>query len=141
MRVDKHTRWFGRAFAVAALSAMGALAACGTHRAPEAKPTARAPVARGGGPISLVTAVDTIAHERCAHEGACNRIGAGRRFASGETCQAAFTHEARGQLKTTVCETGFVEPEALLDCLEAIRAGGCASDAEAACEPSSMCSP
>ncbi len=141
MRVAKHNAWFGRAFAVAALSAIGALVACGGSSAPPPARAPRGPVARGGGPLSLVTAVDTIATERCAHEGACNRIGPGRRFATSELCQAAFAHEERGQLGTSVCETGFVEPDSLLDCLEAIRAGGCAAAAEAACEPASMCSP
>jgi hypothetical protein len=143
MQVAKHNSLFGRAFAVAALSAVAALVACGGGSAPPAKVSSKSKssIARGGGPVSLVTAVDTIANERCMHEVSCDRIGAGRRFPSKESCQKSLVHEARGQLKTDVCDTGYVEPDSLLDCLTAIRAGGCAAETEAACEPSSMCSP
>src|SRR5687768_4483472 len=136
MHVAKQNSLFGRAFAVAALSAVAALVACGGSSAPPpAKVSKSKPaIARGGGPVSLVTAVDTITSERCMHEVQCDRVGAGRRFANKEACQKTLAHEARSQLKTDVCDTGFLEPDALLDCLSAIRAGGCAAETEAACE-------
>lgn len=143
MQVSRTKLWSGRAFAVVAMSAVAALAACGGSSAPNTTSVGKtkAPVARGGGPISLVTAVDTIATERCAREGRCNRVGAGRRFISTDACKTAFAQEERKSLGTAVCESGFVEPDTLLDCLDAIRANGCAGEATAACVPSSMCSP
>lgn len=138
-------RLLGRAFAVAALSGIFA-AACANHPAPRPESTVRvvkknSPTARGGGPLSLVTAVDMIANERCVHESECHRLGAGRRFRDHDACQKEFVHEARSQLHTAVCETGFVEPETLFECLESIRNGGCTATLTAACEPASMCSP
>lgn len=133
--------WFGRACAVAALSVLAACGGNGNNARPAKVGKHHDPVAHGGGPVTLVTAVDVIAKERCRHETRCNHVGAGRRFASDAACQKAFVHEERASLSTEVCETGYVEPEALLDCLEAIRNDGCSVDAEAACEASSMCSP
>lgn len=116
--------------------------ACTSHPAP--KPTARLnaiPAARGGGPLSLVTAVDAIATERCAHEGACGRIGPGRRFFLMEDCQKELTTHVRKQLNMDVCETGLVEPDELTGCLSSIRKLGCTRDVELTCNAPKMCSP
>lgn len=131
---------FGRAFAVVAMSAVATLAACGGGGKARQTGVAKAPVARGGGPISLVTAVDTISKERCTREARCNRIGPGRPYVSADACRDAIGHEERSSLRTTVCESGYVEPDALAECISAVRASGCTTDATAACEPSSMCS-
>ena len=150
MKREKPGRLLGRAFAVAALSAIAASVACGgsSASAQHESTTASAKTAKkqkpagiGGGPVSLVTAVDIIATERCRHESHCDRLGPGRRFRDDESCEKEFAHEARTQLDTKVCETGFVEPSTLLECLEGIRMGGCTTETAAACEPSSMCSP
>lgn len=116
--------------------------ACTNHPAP--KTAARlndVPAARGGGPLSLVSAVDAIATERCAHEGACGRIGPGRRFFLMDDCQKEFVTSARKQLNMDVCETGLVEPEELTGCLKAIRKLGCTRDVELTCSGPRMCSP
>lgn len=144
MQTARRKRWMGRAFAVAALSAVAAMTACGGST--PSKPTTTtakraAPRATGGGPLSLVTAVDMIATERCAHEGSCGRLGPGRRFRDHEACQAEFVHEARTRLTTNVCETGLVEHTTLLECLDSMRASSCTTDLAVACEPASMCSP
>jgi len=141
----KTNKWMGRAFAVAALSAIAAITACGgstTATAEKTRTAAKKPKrAIGGGPMSLVTAVDMIASERCAHEGSCDRLGPGRRFRDNDACRSQVLHETRTILDTKVCDTGLVETETLLECLAAIRVGGCSVDLAAACEPSSMCSP
>jgi hypothetical protein len=147
MKRAKRNGLLGRAFAVAALSAVSALIACaGNNVGPQPSTTRTAakrprPTGVGGGPVALVTAVNVIATERCRHESHCDRLGPGRRFRDDDACQKEFVHEARTRLHTRVCETGFVDPATLLDCLEAIRVGGCTADVQAACEPSMMCSP
>lgn len=146
MERARANRLLGRVFAVAALSAFFAPVACTSHPAPRPESSVRTakkqkPNARGGGPLALVTAVDMITSERCNHEGECHRLGAGRRFRDYEACQKELVHEARSQLRTAVCETGFVEPASVLECLESIRNGGCTAQLTAACEPATMCSP
>jgi hypothetical protein len=147
MKWSKRNGLLGRAFAVAALSAITALVACGgsTQQEPTARSTAAVkkskPSAIGGGPVSLVSAVEVIATERCRHESHCDRLGPGRRFVDDQSCQKEFVHEQRTRLDTKVCDTGFVDPAALLECLEGIRMGGCTVETAGACEPSTMCSP
>lgn len=116
--------------------------ACTSHPAPAGR--ARlwdVPLARGGGPLSLVTAVDMITTERCAHEGSCDRIGPGRRFFVVEDCQRELAEHARKQWNMQVCETGYVEDGELRSCLESIRKAGCTSDVETLCSPAKTCSP
>ncbi len=144
----KFNRLSGRAFAVAALSAVSAAIACGgttkaTHRETTVRTAKmpRPPSARGGGPISLVSAIDMIAAERCVHEGSCDRLGPGRRFRDNDACKKEFEHDTRTQLDTTVCDTGYVEPSTLLECLDAIRTSACNYEVSIECEPSKMCSP
>ena len=140
--------WLRRAFAVAAMSAIAALAACGKHDAkavhfPQAKSKKSTVTYYGGGPpsITIVRAADVIASERCQHESHCDRVGAGRRFANPETCQKQLVHEVRTTMNTKTCESGYIDNEALLDCIEAIKTNGCSIEAQAACEASTMCSP
>jgi hypothetical protein len=131
------------------MSAVAALAACGKHDAhavhfpKTAKAKKTYPSSTGGGPapVTLVTAADVIAKEKCEHENHCDRIGAGRRFANSEVCQKSLVHEARSTMTTKQCDTGYIDPESLLECLEAIRTNGCSVDAQVACEASTMCSP
>lgn len=134
-----------RACVVAASCLISTVAACGTHRAPQPVVAASKPqpavAGRGGGPLSLVGAVDAIASERCAHEQRCERIGAGRQFVDTASCEQAVAIDTRERLSTAVCESGFVEASTLLECLAAIRAGGCATEVGRVCEPSTMCSP
>ena len=138
---------FRRAIAVAALSALASAACASSQPAPAPKPVVaqseHKPRARGGGPIALVAAADVITWERCEHERTCNRLGPGRRFADSSSCEKKLIHEARTQLRTEVCETGFVESTSLRECLDAIRAGRCNVEPEAtsACEVAKMCSP
>jgi len=117
------------------------VAACTTHPAPApAPPVIRAP-ARGGGPLSLVTAVDALTTEFCAHENACDRVGPGRRFATADDCHDAFVTSTRKQLNADLCMTGYVESEELDTCLDSIRKAACIADIETVCKPAKLCSP
>ncbi|MBI2390750.1 MAG: hypothetical protein HYV09_14265 [Deltaproteobacteria bacterium] len=107
----------------------------------KSKPEPATGALRGGGPLSLVGAADAIASERCAHEERCERIGAGRRFVDTASCEQAVWSDTHDRLSTSVCESGFVEASTLLECLAAIRAGGCTAEVGRVCEPSTMCSP
>jgi hypothetical protein len=149
MERAKSNRWMGRALTVAALSAVAAMTACaGNNPAPQSKAT-RTSAAKpkrtgpgvGGGPLSLVTAVEMIANERCAHEGGCDRLGPGRRFRDNDACRKQLIHETRSTLGTDVCDTGMVETDSVLDCLAEIRNGTCSAETATICEPSFMCSP
>lgn len=142
---------FERASAVAALSIVATLVACGSSTSPKSASSAsveqsKSALGRGGGPqiggpLSLVSAVEALATERCAHEAKCERIGAGRRFATGDSCRTSLTQEEHKMLTTDVCESGFVESDALRDCLSAIRDATCATETATTCDMPSICSP
>jgi len=132
-----------------AVAASCLVASLGCYSGNAATPPSRnvaAPMARGGGPRSgagrplpFLRAIDTVTKESCAHEQKCDRMGAGRRFATLPACESAMEHTTRRHL--AVCESGYVESDALLDCIETIRSGACGMDLEAACRFGSMCSP
>ncbi len=132
--------------AVAASCLVTAIGCAGGNAATPPSRNVAEPMARGGGPRSgagrplpFLRAIDTVSKESCAHEQKCDRMGAGRRFATLPACQDVMEKTTRRNL--AVCDSGYVESDALLDCVEAIRSGACGVDLEAACRFDAMCSP
>ena len=142
---------FERAPAVAALSIVATLVACGSSTSPKSASSpnveqSKSALGRGGGPqvggpLSLVNAVEALATERCAHEAKCDRVGAGRRFATSDACRNSLMQEEHKMLSTDVCESGFVESDVLRDCLSTIRDTSCTTQSATTCDMPSMCSP
>jgi hypothetical protein len=97
--------------------------------------------ARGGGPLDMVTAVDVITAERCQRESACNRIGRGRQFLSEDDCRANVVHAVRKAFNANTCNTGYVDPDSLDECLKAMREAGCNLEPTVYCDTPRICSP
>lgn len=128
-----------------------AFVAC-SHRTPAPKSTEAAwerqrtdapvvTIARGGGPLSLVSAVDAITKETCRREIECNRIGRGHLYVTRDACSQDVEHETRQILNAMACQTGYIDPDALVECLTAIHASGCDHEPTVYCDTPRLCSP
>lgn len=105
--------------ATAIVGAVGAVVACSHHHAP---------AAHGGGPnsvqASIESAVERIAHEKCARETRCGHVGAGQDYADRDKCLAVERGRATEALSLESCPGGIDEHN-LGECLTQLRDQKC----------------
>ncbi|MGZ3422445.1 MAG: DUF6184 family natural product biosynthesis lipoprotein [Polyangiales bacterium] len=92
-------------------------------------------------PLEIKAAVAAITKEKCHQEDSCRRIGDGRQFVTENDCESTVATDLRQILNTTACDTGYVESESLIECLTAIRSGGCKAAPSTYCDAPRICSP
>jgi hypothetical protein len=101
------------------VSAVGAVVACSHHEAP---------AAYGGGPssvqASIESAVERIAHEKCARETRCGNVGAGHDYADNDKCLSVERGRQTEALSLESCPGGIDEKN-LGSCLSDIREQKC----------------
>lgn len=93
--------------------------------------------------VASEAAIDRIVNSRCAREVACNNIGAGKLFASGEMCAREARSRMYDELKSMTCWAG-VDSKRLDECLDSIRGKSCADPVDAvnriaACRANELC--
>lgn len=91
------------------------------------------------------TVVGRVARARCDREIACNRIGAGKPFATSEQCMSALRETARADVVGADCMNGFDTTQVGI-CLNTLRQLSCdtrldAITAVASCQSTAICAP
>ncbi|HEU4536219.1 MAG TPA: DUF6184 family natural product biosynthesis lipoprotein [Polyangiaceae bacterium] len=141
-----------RAFSLALCA--GALASLGCERdTPRTDTSALNPAAPAGKvgttPMTDKTtanneqAITAIAASRCERETRCNNVGAGKKWASAETCRSDLMTKNRDELSASECPGGIVQKE-LQECLGEIQNENCNNPLDklgrlAACRSSDLC--
>jgi hypothetical protein len=92
-------------------------------------------------PVEVKNAVVAITKETCHRETRCSRIGEGRQYVTENDCEKAVETDMRKVLDTNACETGYVEPSSLVECLTSIRSSDCRSMQDTYCQTPRICSP
>jgi hypothetical protein len=88
-------------------------------------------------------ALTAIATSRCERENRCNNVGAGKKWASVETCRSDLMTKGRDELSAAECPGGIVQKE-LQECLGEIQNENCNNPLDklgrlAACRSSDLC--
>ena len=89
------------------------------------------------------TVVARIARARCDRETACDRVGAGKAFLTGEQCMSSVRGRARADVVEASCERGFDSTQVAL-CLTTIRQVSCDAPLDSIatlshCQASALC--
>jgi hypothetical protein len=94
-------------------------------------------------PLDNESAVLRVAHARCDHAIACNRVGEDKTYATRDECMQKMSYHARGDLRSSACEGGVREHD-LDDCVREIENQPCGSSSDlsprSACDRSKLCS-
>lgn len=91
------------------------------------------------------TVVGRIARARCDRETACDRVGEGKPFATGEQCMASVRGRSRADVVAAQCSRGFDSTQ-VASCLTSIRQVACDARLDAIenvphCQSSGLCVP
>jgi hypothetical protein len=105
--------------ATAIVGAVGLVVACSHHHAP---------ASYGGGPnavqASIDSAVERIAHEKCAREARCGNVGVNQTYADRDKCLSVERGRETEALSLESCPGGIDEHN-LGECLSQIRGQEC----------------